>query len=126
MGTGLLGAYRRLDPNRLPFRPASEMTKIEMQGFQHAISRHGQDFGLKWTKKDFPKLVEKFNSLASEIRKEGGFMGYQSIQYGVRGSGKPSVSIQARTFEMVKNGQTYYYYETKGGRFISAGLKTTQ
>ncbi|WP_227413327.1 RHS repeat-associated core domain-containing protein [Chryseobacterium culicis] len=124
MGTGNIGAFRKLDPNRLPFKPFAEMSEIEIKGFQHAISRHRSEFGLKWKKSSAPQLVEEFNTLASQIRKEGGFAGYERVLYGERGSGKSNTLVKARTFELVKNKKTYYYYETLGGRFIIAGLKT--
>ncbi|KMQ59627.1 hypothetical protein ACM40_15960 [Chryseobacterium sp. BLS98] len=95
MGTGLVGAFRKLDPNRLPFKPASEMTKIEIEGFQHAMDRHGSQFGLKWRKKDLASLVEKFNIAASEIRHTGRFTGYQRVLYGERGSGRAATFVQA-------------------------------
>ncbi|VFA43745.1 RHS repeat-associated core domain [Chryseobacterium indologenes] len=126
LSTGNIGAFRQLNPNRVPFKAFSEMNEVDVKSFQHAISRYGKDFGLTWSRKNISKLVDNFNTLASEIRQEGGFTGYQRIQYGIRGSGKSGTFIEARTFEMVKNGRVYYYYETKGGKFISAGLKATQ
>jgi len=102
LSTGNIGAFRQLNPNRVPFKAFSEMTEVDVKSFQHAISRHGKDFGLNWSRKNISTLVDSFNTAASEIRRKGGFTGYQRIQYGVRGSGKSGSFIEARTFEMVK------------------------
>ncbi len=114
-----------LDPNRVPFRSFSEMTEAEVQAFNHAISRHGSEFGLKWGKKEvLPQLVNDFNSVTSNIRKKGGFIGVQKVKYGIKGSGESTKLVDANVYNYIINDKTYYYWETIYGEFISAGLKT--
>ena len=118
-------AASSLNPNRVPFKAFNEMNTAEMQAFNHAISRHGADFGLKWGKNStLPTVLEKFNQAASNIRINGKFMGVKEVQYGVKGSGKSSTKVKANVYEHMVDGKNFYYHETLDGKFISAGLKT--
>jgi len=50
-------------------------------------------------------------------------MGVQQVQYGKRGSGVASKIADANIYKLDVGGQTYYYWETTDGKFISSGLK---
>lgn len=65
-----------------------------------------------------------FNAAASNIRNNGTFMGVQKVKYGVKGSGQSTELVDANVYNHVIEGKIYYYWETTGGQFISAGLKT--
>lgn len=101
------------------------MTNPEIEAFNHAISRHGAEFGLKWGKKEtLPKLVDDFNFVTSNIRKNGKFIGIEYVKYGVKGSAASTQSVPALVYNINIGGKIFYYWETLEGQFISAGLKT--
>ncbi len=99
------------------------MSETEKSAFNHAISRHGDDFGLSWGKKEtLPDLTKDYNKRALEIRDQGTYEGIKKVPYGEKGKGEPGQMVDAYVYSYQRDGQTYYYYETKDGKFISAGL----
>lgn len=96
--------------------PWSQMTRAERKAFQHSYSRHASEFNLpNWSQSQADILQELFNNAVTNVRAAGvkGFFNTQELLNGV----KTTVN---RT-EPIIHGQKYYYYETQGGKFISAG-----
>lgn len=69
-------------------------------------------------------MVDDFNAAASNIRNNGTFMGVEKVKFGVKGSGQSTKLVDANVYNHTIGGTVYYYWETTGGQFISAGKKT--
>ena len=96
--------------------PWAMMTKAEMKAFQHSYSRHAAELGLpNWSQSKGAGLQELFNREVTIIRNAGanGFFRSQELVNGVR--------ITVNRTNPVINGQRYFYYETRQGKFVSAG-----
>jgi RHS repeat-associated protein len=96
--------------------PWSVMTQAERRAFQHSYTRHSAELGLpNWAQSRASELQGLFNNAVTNIRAagEGGFFRSSELVNGVK-------TIVNRTQPII-DGQQYFYYETIGGKFISAG-----
>jgi RHS repeat-associated protein len=104
-------------------KPWSTMTKAEQGAFQHAYSRHAQELGLPaWQGSRAEALRVQFNNVTGYIRNNAQRVFQVNKPLGIRGGGVPAHSAVVRFYVHTDSkGNQFYYYETIGGRFISAG-----
>jgi len=93
------------------------MTTSQRKAFQHFYSRHGSELCLpNWNQSNAGLPQQKFNSVVSEIRKNGTQLAGPIF--------KPwnGQSVQVNFFEAnVSSARFYYYEDAATGMFISAG-----
>jgi len=74
-------------------------------------------------KASIPALRVLYERPRGDEKENGTFMGVKRVQYGKKGSGIASRIVDANVYNLTINNQTYYYWETTSGQFISSGLK---
>ena len=95
--------------------PWANMTRAQRSAFQHSYSRHGVELGLPmWKQRNAAVLQKQFNAVVSHIRKT-------STYIGIKRKPVDGKSTKVKYFESIIQGTKYYYYETLGGKFVSAG-----
>jgi len=94
--------------------PWAEMSAAQRKAFQHSYSRHAAELGLpNWAQSRAGDLQRQFNSVVGHIRANGQMSFTQRLHNGSK--------VDVRHFSATIDGHSYYYYETLGGQFISAG-----
>ena len=121
-GTAIRGAP---PSGNVPFPKSwSSMTASEREAFQHAYSRHGEQFKLgPWKGSAAEALRVEFNAKATAIRDNAMYSIERAAPFGKKGSGVPTKSVDVRMYVASVDGELFYYWETvNGGEFVSAGL----
>ena len=99
------------------------MSSSERKAFQHAYSRHGDEFKLgPWKGSEAESLRVKFNAKATAIRDNAMYSIERAAPFGKKGSGAASKGVDVRMYVASVDGELFYYWETvSGGEFVSAG-----